>query len=57
MIRKIAMIEDNTDHALLIRRALEAGDCQIHHFMSGEEALDVLGGVKMVEEVNLVTIS
>ncbi len=33
------MIEDNEDHALLIRRGIETSDCQVRHFTDGLEAL------------------
>ncbi len=39
-MKKIVMIEDNDDHAILIRRGLEAGDCDITHYRDGLEAVD-----------------
>ena len=33
------MIEDNEDHALLIRRGLEDSECNITHYQDGPEAL------------------
>lgn len=33
------MIEDNPDHALLIRKALEDGDCAVTHHEDGDSAL------------------
>ena len=38
-MKKILMIEDNEDHALLIRRGLEDGDCNVTHYQDGLEAL------------------
>ena len=38
-MKRIFMIEDNEDHALLIRRGIETPDCEIRHFSDGLEAL------------------
>lgn len=39
------MIEDNEDHALLIRRGIEDGSCAVQHFTDGIEALKSLEGI------------
>lgn len=39
-MKKIVMIEDNEDHAILIRRGLEAGDCEMTHYRDGLEAVE-----------------
>ena len=45
-MKQIVIIEDNEDHALLIRRGLEASDCRVMHFVDGPEALKVLGEIR-----------
>ena len=45
-MRKIMMIEDNEDHALLIKRGLEAPDCSVDHCINGLEALKIFQQVK-----------
>lgn len=42
-MKKIVMIEDNEDHALLIRRGLEEPECSVTHYSDGAEALQFLG--------------
>ncbi len=34
------MVEDNPDHALLIKRGIEGPDCTVRHFEDGLEALE-----------------
>ena len=38
-MRKIFMIEDNVDHALLIRKSLENEECAVFHYQDGLEVL------------------
>ncbi|MBI4357719.1 MAG: response regulator [Candidatus Omnitrophica bacterium] len=38
-MKKIFMIEDNEDHALLIRRGLEGDDSSVTHYSDGPEAV------------------
>lgn len=38
-MKKIFMIEDNEDHALLIRRTIEDSGCIVTHYQDGLEAL------------------
>ncbi len=38
-MKKIFMIEDNEDHALLIRRAIEDADCSVTHYQDGLDAM------------------
>ena len=49
-MKKIVMIEDNPDHALLIRRGVENGDCQVTHYEDSSEALTALGSVRALSE-------
>ena len=39
MMKKIFMVEDNEDHALLIRRGIENGDCTVAHYQDGLKVL------------------
>ena len=48
-MKKIMMIEDNEDHALLIRRALETSDCSVEHYVDGASALKVFQKIKNCE--------
>lgn len=48
-MKKIMMIEDNEDHALLIRRGAETLDCVVEHFADGRAALTVLEQIKNFE--------
>jgi CheY-like chemotaxis protein len=50
-MKKIVMIEDNEDHAVLIRRAASGPDCAITHYSEGEEALKALGAISRQEEM------
>ena len=45
-MRKIFMIEDNEDHALLIRRGIEDGECTVVHYQDGLVALEACQGVQ-----------
>ena len=38
-MKKIFMIEDNEDHALLIRRGIEDSDCSVTHYPDGPVAV------------------
>ena len=38
-MKKIMTIEDNEDHALLIRRGVESADCSVSHYADGVAAL------------------
>lgn len=38
-MKKIMTIEDNADHALLIRRGVESPDCSVSHYTDGPAAL------------------
>ena len=40
------MIEDNEDHALLIRRGIESADCSVIHYADGPEAVKALEQIK-----------
>ncbi len=44
-MKKIFMIEDNEDHALLIRRGVESEDCMVTHYQDG------LGALKACETI------
>lgn len=39
-MKKIVMVEDNDDHAILIRHGLETGDSEITHYRDGLQAVD-----------------
>ena len=45
-MRKVFMIEDNEDHALLIRKGIEEGDCTVVHYPDGLEALKACQAVE-----------
>ena len=45
-MKHIFMVEDNEDHALLIRKAIEGQDCVISHFQDG---LDFLKEIRQME--------
>ena len=56
-MKKIVMIEDNEDHALLIRRAVQNRECTVTHYLDGVEALKVFGSVSRLEETpNLILL-
>ena len=37
---RIFLVEDNSDHALLIKKGLEGDGCEIVHFSDGQSFLD-----------------
>ncbi|MBI4368405.1 MAG: response regulator [Candidatus Omnitrophica bacterium] len=39
-MKKVWIIEDNEDHALLIRRGIESADCAVLHYPDGMKALE-----------------
>ena len=45
-MKKIVMIEDNEDHVLLIRQALQSGDLNISHFQDGMSAIQNFKEIK-----------
>lgn len=49
-MKKIFMIEDNSDHALLIRRGMEDGGCALTHYQDGLEALAACEGIRNQDE-------
>ncbi|OGW81775.1 MAG: hypothetical protein A3G33_05695 [Omnitrophica bacterium RIFCSPLOWO2_12_FULL_44_17] len=49
-MKKIVMIEDNEDHVLLIRQALQSGDLNISHFQDGMSAIQNFKEIKRGED-------
>jgi CheY-like chemotaxis protein len=49
-MKKIVLIEDNPDHALLIRKGVEGSDCSVVHFEDGPSAIETCKGFKNPEE-------
>lgn len=49
-MKKIVIIEDNEDHALLIRRGIEGPDCSVTHYSDGLEALKACEQIRNFEE-------
>ncbi len=45
-MKRIIMIEDNEDHALLIRRGVETPECAVAHYADGIQALKALEQIK-----------
>ena len=45
------MIEDNEDHALLIRRSIEEGECAVVHYADSAAAIEACEGIRNAEEV------
>jgi len=45
-MKKVMMVEDNEDHALLIRRGIEAPDCSVDHYSDGLEVLKACEQIK-----------
>ncbi len=48
-MKQIVMIEDNQDHALLIKRGVESKDCEVMHFEDGPTALKHLSEIRQME--------
>lgn len=48
-MHKIFMVEDNPDHALLIRRGIEGSDCSVVHYEDGLAALKACEAVDHAE--------
>lgn len=46
-MKTIMMVEDNEDHALLIRRGIEEEGCVVKHFTDGVEALTALEHIQV----------
>ncbi len=49
-MKKIFMIEDNEDHALLIRRAIEDTECSVTHYQDGLDAMKVCETIQTQEQ-------
>ena len=49
-MKKIFMIEDNEDHALLIRRGVESEDCTVIHHQDGLVALKACEAIQSQEQ-------
>ena len=50
-MNRIVMIEDNEDHALLIRRGVEESDCVVNHYRDGSEALQAFERISDCSEM------
>ena len=48
-MHKIFMVEDNPDHALLIRRGIEESECAIAHYEDGLAAVEACEAVDCAE--------
>ena len=49
-MKKVFMIEDNEDHALLIRRGIEDSNCVVTHYLDPSEALKAFQGLQTQDE-------
>ncbi|OGW86662.1 MAG: hypothetical protein A3C35_00820 [Omnitrophica bacterium RIFCSPHIGHO2_02_FULL_46_11] len=49
-MKRIFMIEDNEDHALLIRRAVESDGCAVTHYPDGPTALKACEKIQSPDE-------
>jgi CheY-like chemotaxis protein len=39
-MRNIVIVEDNPDHALIIKKGIEANDCRVSHYEDGHKAVE-----------------
>lgn len=53
-MKRIVMIEDNDDHALLIRKGIEGADCEVVRYRDGLEAMQAFEEMSLEMRPHLI---